>query len=159
MKYRHRYSIQAPSFFVAQFHTKSANLGLITPPWLPVRHRETPETLSEGSRIDFTLWLGPLPIRWEALIEGISAEGYSDRMTSGPFRSWIHKHSFFPKGDDRTEVVDEIEFTFRRHIFWGPVGVFFALGLPLLFAHRGRKTKRLLETDEVSTGETRAKET
>jgi ligand-binding SRPBCC domain-containing protein len=158
MKYHHRYSIRAPSFFVFEFHTKSANLGLITPPWIPMRFHETPERLTEGDRLVFSLRLGPFPIYWEARIENITPEGFTDRMISGPFRSWIHRHSFLPLEDNRTGVEDEIEFTLHRHILWALVGIMFALSMPLLFAYRSRKTKRLLETDDVIAKKAQSKE-
>ncbi|NIS82169.1 MAG: hypothetical protein GTO14_18620 [Anaerolineales bacterium] len=159
MKYRHRYVVQAPSFFVSEFHTKSASLGLITPPWIPLRLHEAPERLTEGDRIVFSLGLGPLPIRWEARIESITPEGFTDRMISGPFQSWVHEHTFLPIEDGHTEVIDEIEFTVHPHLLWGPVGILSALSLPLLFAYRGWKTKRLLQTDGATTVQEQSKET
>ena len=40
---------------------------------------------------------------------------------------------------------DEIEYVYRRHLVWGPVGRLFVLGLPPLFAYRAWRTRRMLE--------------
>jgi hypothetical protein len=50
-----------------------------------------------------------------------------------------------PDDEGTTEVVDEVEAKLKRHPLWGPVGLAMWLGLPLLFAYRGWKTRRLLE--------------
>lgn len=95
--------------------------------------------------MDFTLNLGPLPIRWLAQIEQVSESGFTDRQLSGPFASWVHRHSFIHLDEQATEIVDEIHLALKPHLLWGAVGLAFASGLPVLFAFRGWKTRRLLE--------------
>ena len=95
--------------------------------------------------MDFTLWFGPLPIRWSASIEDVSQTGFTDRQLSGPFGAWVHRHSFVRLDDETTEVIDAITLRLKPHPLWGPVGLGFVLGLPVLFAFRGWKTRRLLE--------------
>lgn len=99
--------------------------------------------------MDFTLWLGPFPIRWVARIEDVSSAGFVDRQLRGPFRHWAHRHSFSAIDENTTAVVDEIEFSFRKHPWWGLVGIGMWLSLPLLFAYRGWKTRQLLEDHRV----------
>ncbi len=93
----------------------------------------------------FTLWLGPLPVKWSARIEAVSPSGFSDRQLEGPFGHWLHRHCFTALDERTTEVTDEIELKLKPHPLWGPVGFFMILSLPLLFAFRGWKTRRLLE--------------
>lgn len=92
----------------------------------------------------FTLWLGPFPIHWHAAIEAVSDTGFADRQLSGPFAHWVHRHTFIESGDGLTTVRDEIEYVYRRHLVWGAVGRLFVLGLPVLFAYRAWRTRRLL---------------
>jgi ligand-binding SRPBCC domain-containing protein len=94
--------------------------------------------------MDFTLWAGPIPLRWIAKIEGVSAEGFTDRQLQGPFARWTHRHRFVRVDDRTTDVVDEVEAEIKRHPFWGPVGLLMRAGMPALFAYRGWKTRRLL---------------
>ena len=95
--------------------------------------------------MDFSLGLGPLAIRWRARIEDASEAGFTDRQLEGPFRAWRHRHRFVALDDATTEVVDEVEASLRTHPVWLPIGLGMWLGLPLLFAFRAGRTRRLLE--------------
>jgi ligand-binding SRPBCC domain-containing protein len=96
--------------------------------------------------MDFTMWLGPLPLRWLARIEEVSPTGFTDRQLRGPFQEWIHRHTFVPVDESTTAVLDEIELKLRSHLLWGLVGLGMWLSLPLLFAYRAWKTRRLIQT-------------
>lgn len=145
MRYEHRFRVNAPLAAVAKFHSRSASMPAITPPPMIVQVHAAPEQLSEGDRMDFTLWTGPLPIRWTAQIEAVSPTGFTDRQISGPFAHWTHRHTFVPVAEHVTDVVDQVEARLKRHPLWGLVGWLMWAGLPLLFAYRGWRTRRLLE--------------
>jgi ligand-binding SRPBCC domain-containing protein len=123
-------------------------MAAITPPSIRVKIHRTPPDLRNGGEMEFALWIGPLPIRWTASIEKVSESGFTDRLKSGPFADWVHRHSFLPLDDRTTEVIDQISLRLKTHLVWGPVGLGFWLGLPLLFAFRGWKTRQLLEKGE-----------
>jgi ligand-binding SRPBCC domain-containing protein len=146
MKYRHTFHVDAPLQAVADFHARSASMGAITPPPVIVRVHRAPEVLHDGDQMDFTLWLGPLPIRWLAIIEDISPNGFTDRQVEGPFLSWHHQHSFLPIEKGQTEIIDEISFSIKNNPFWGMVGLALGVSLPILFAFRAWKTRRLLSS-------------
>ena len=145
MKYKHRFKVKAPLADVAEFHSQSASMGDITPPPAVVKVHQAPARLDDGDEMDFTVWLGPLPVRWKARIENVSATGFVDRQLEGPFRCWTHRHSFKPIDEQTTEVVDEIEFKLAKHPVRGIMGLGMSLSLPFLFAYRGWKTRRLLK--------------
>jgi ligand-binding SRPBCC domain-containing protein len=145
MKYRHRFLVKSPLKNVREFHARPSSMGAITPPPVIVRLHWAPLTLNEGDQMEFTLWLGPLPIRWLACIEEVTAGGFVDRQIRGPFSRWSHRHRFIPSGDRDTEVSDEVEARLSHHPFWALVGLGMWLSLPLLFAFRGWKTRRILE--------------
>ena len=145
MNYLHRFQIKAPLSSVAAFHQKHTSMGEITPPPIRVEFHRLPADFSDGGELEFTLWFGPIPIRWTASIEGASASGFTDRLVTGPFSQWVHRHIFVQVDDQTTEVIDQIGLRLKPHLLWGPVGLAFALGLPVLFAYRGWKTRRLLE--------------
>jgi ligand-binding SRPBCC domain-containing protein len=149
MKYQHRFRVKAPLSGVAAFHQQQASLALITPPPIRVELHRIPEPFTGGGEMDFTLWFGPLPIHWDACIEDISADGFTDRQLSGPFSEWVHRHSFIRVDDETTEVDDRISLRLKPHLLWGAVGLGFMLGLPFLFAFRGWKTRRLLEKGSI----------
>ena len=116
----------------------------ITPPPMIVRVHAAPAVLAEGDTMDFTLWAGPIPVRWIARIEDASPEGFTDRQIRGPFAAWAHRHTFVRVDDRTTDVVDEVEAELKRHLFWGLAGALMWIGMPVLFAYRGWKTRRIL---------------
>ena len=127
------------------FHRAASSLGAITPSFFFMNDLVAPDPLEEGSRLSFRLWLGPLPVRWRARIENMTTNGFDDVQVSGPFESWVHTHSFEAASPPFCWVVDQVEFRLRRNPYWYLLGLLMALGLPILFAYRGWKTKSMLE--------------
>ncbi len=147
MRFRHSFQVRAPLRAVADFHVRAASLGAITPPSIQVQLHNVPEVLGEGDRMEFTLGLGFLRIPWTARIEKVTPNGFTDRQLSGPFSSWVHQHGFTGIDADTTEVTDRIDASVRMHPLHGPIGLAMWISLPLLFAYRAWKTRRLLEAD------------
>jgi ligand-binding SRPBCC domain-containing protein len=145
MKYHHTFRVRAPLNAVVDFHAQASSLKAITPPVIPVQLHRVPERIGDGDEMEFTLRMGPLPVRWVARVEDVSSNGFLDRQVRGPFGQWAHRHTFLEGQKGTTEVVDQVQARLRRHLLWGPVGFGMWVGLPLLFAYRGWKTRRLLE--------------
>jgi ligand-binding SRPBCC domain-containing protein len=145
MKYLHRFQVRAPLARVSEFHSRAASMAAITPPPIFVRMKHSPEILSEGDVMDFTMWIGPFPIQWQARIEAVSPVGFTDRQLRGPFAAWVHRHSFTAVDEQITQVVDEVSLRLRSHPVWWLVGMGMRAGLPILFAYRGWKTRRILQ--------------
>lgn len=146
MKFRHTFRVKAPQAAVADFHSRSASMPAITPPPMIVRVHAAPAQMRSGDQMDFTLWAGPLPLRWIASIEDASAAGFTDRQIRGPFAAWSHRHRFVPVDEQTTDVLDEVQAELKRHPFWWLAGALMWAGMPLLFAYRGWKTRKLLES-------------
>ena len=141
-QYKHQFIVNAPLTSVSNFHQDSRALRQLSPPPIWVQFHEV-EPLGEGSVADFTMWLGPLPIRWTAVHTQVTQHGFLDTQKRGPFQSWTHRHSFRELFDGRTEVIDEIEAepgNLLSHFMW--------LNLPVLFAYRGWQTRRTLRQGE-----------
>lgn len=145
MRFEHRFRVKASVAEVAKFHRQSASMGAITPPPMIVRVHAAPAELQSGDLMDFTLWAGPVPIRWVACIEDASERGFTDRQLRGPFGSWAHRHAFEPVDDRTTDVVDRIEASYSKHPVWAVAGRLMWVGMPLLFAFRARRTRAILE--------------
>jgi ligand-binding SRPBCC domain-containing protein len=145
MNYQSRFRVHAPVAMVAEFHSHSAAMAAITPPPIVVQVHQAPEQLAEGDAMDFTLWLGPLPVHWVARFEDVTPTSFVDRQVRGPMRVWRHHHRFVVVDERTTDVVDDVELEVRPHLLWGPVGLGMALGLPMLFAYRAWRTRQLLE--------------
>ena len=144
MDYLHIFRVKASLSRVALFHQQPTSMGAITPPPIRVELHRVPANLS-GGEMDFTLWLGPLPFHWLAQIEDVSESGFTDRQLRGPFAEWVHRHSFVAVDDHSTDVIDQISLQLKPNLVWGSIGLGFRLGMPVLFAYRAWKTRRLLE--------------
>ena len=143
--YKHRFRVQASLASVAEFHRDTRALKRLTPPPLLVRFNEL-QPLAEGSVADFTMWFGPLPIRWVAVHSDVnSTSGFTDTQVAGPFEYWVHRHSFQALDDNSTEIRDEIQAQPSGHPFWGLVSSVMWLNLPILFAYRAWRTRKALE--------------
>ena len=144
MQYKHTFIVQAPLEKVAEFHRASASMAAITPPPVIVRLHQTPEVLAEGDDMRFTLWLGPLPLHWWAKIFDVSESGFTDKQIEGPFEEWQHQHLFKSLSPQQTMVMDHVQAEPKEHWFWKGFGRLMWWNLPILFAFRGWKTRRLL---------------
>lgn len=153
MQYNHRFEVKAPLEAVIDFHRQSTSMGAITPPPVIVKIHHAPTELADGDEMDFTMWLGPLPIRWVARIEQLP-DGFIDRQLRGPFTRWEHRHTFERIDNQTTAVIDEVTAALGTGWFWRLIGRGMWLNLPILFAYRSWKTKRLLETAPAATVQT-----
>lgn len=138
----YRFTVDAPLRSVSAFHFERGILKALTPPLMIMQvHRFDP--LAEDSIGEFTMWMGPVPVRWKALHSAVSETGFTDTQVSGPMKSWVHTHTFTALADDRTEVHEHIEF---EH-FPGLRGLWSRLLFPrpalwLLFTYRRWATRR-----------------
>ena len=144
--FEYAFTVRAPLAAVAHFHHDTRALKRLSPPPLFVQlHRVEP--LGEGSVAEFTLWLGPLPLRWRAVHSDVDAlHGFTDIQAHGPLKRWRHTHRFEPLDDTTTRVLEYIEYqhadgwmgALTRLLFSPP-------GLRFLFAYRSWVTRRSLE--------------
>lgn len=126
------------------FHAAPGAFRKLTPP--PVIgqiHRDERTSLTQGE-LDFTLWFGPLPIRWVAAHEpGPGNTSFVDRMVAGPFASWVHLHLMEPTSGG-TLLTDRIAYTHNS----GVTGLITRLlfnrpALSIFFTYRHWMTQRL----------------
>ncbi|KAA3645792.1 MAG: cyclase [Chloroflexi bacterium] len=144
MQYTHRFRVQAPLAGVAEFHGSTDVLRQLMPPPLILQLHQF-EPLADGSLAEFTIWAGPLPIRWQAEHSQVSETGFTDTQVKGPFSHWQHRHGFEIVDEHTTDIVDEVEAELGRGPLWWPVSLGMWLTLPILFAYRGWATRRAVE--------------
>jgi ligand-binding SRPBCC domain-containing protein len=67
--------------------------------------------IRDGGRIVFTLGVGPLRIRWEAVHFGyVQDEQFCDEQVRGPFRVWRHTHRVTPLSSSSCRLEDRVEY-------------------------------------------------
>lgn len=135
------FTVAAPLEAVREFHRDTSALKRLTPPPTIVQLHKI-EPLAEGSVSCFTLWVGPLPLRWTAVHKNVSDHGFKDVQADGPAKKWEHTHSFVAVTDDITKVSEHIGYEHRRG-FWGLVTrVLFARpNLYFMFTYRKWMTR------------------
>ena len=138
------FTVAAPREAVRDFHRDTSALKRLTPPPTIVQLHEI-EPLAEGSVSRFTLWVGPLPLRWTAVHKNVGDHGFTDILADGPAKKWEHTHTFTAAAEDLTEVSEHIEYEHKPG-FWGLVTrVLFARpNLYLMFTYRKWMTRRYL---------------
>ena len=145
MIYTHHFQVRASLATVAAFHRRSASLAAITPPPILIQMHRAPHLLQAGDSMDFTMWLGPLPVRWLSRIKHAEPTGFIDVQERGPFAMWVHRHIFVEEGEELTGVVDEVFVSLHEtNRLWQLIGIAMWLGLPFLFTYRTWQTRRLL---------------
>lgn len=141
--FQHRSVILAPVERVFAFHAEPGALRQLTmPPTRITIQADRRRSLTEGE-VEFTLWLGPIPVRWIAEhMPGPNATSFTDRMVRGPMAYWEHQHIMQPHPDG-TELIDRIRYAHKSGLY----GVFTRLvfgrfALRVLFAYRHWRTRR-----------------
>jgi ligand-binding SRPBCC domain-containing protein len=93
---------------VFAFFSDANNLQRLTPPWLHFRLASpAPTLLSPSARLDYRLRLHGWPIRWQSEItEWDPPQRFVDEQRRGPYRWWIHTHTFTP--DEGGTVMEDV---------------------------------------------------
>lgn len=134
--------IDASAAELYRYHLSPGALHRLTPPWEQVRVEEPDDGIEEGCVR--TLHIGPRPfsLKWVAHHENfVPNKQFRDRQGQGPFRSWLHTHSFEEKADGSL-LRDQIEYSLPLGL---PLGWLFKHKLEPAFRYRHRQTKRDLE--------------
>ena len=135
--------IEKPQDELFNFFSDARNLAEITPPELHFRVlTPAPIEMKVGTRIDYRLKLRGMPIRWQSEITAWNPPySFADEQRRGPYRRWIHKHTFVAVPDG-TLVRDEVDYA----VFggWLVQKFFVAPDLEKIFAYRSEKLQELL---------------
>lgn len=141
--FKYEFTVDAPQETVAAFHF-DANVKTLTPPPIIARlHYHEP--VADGSRSDFTLWFGPVPLHWKVVHSEVDQNGFTDTQIRGPLQRWRHRHRFIAQDDGTTQVSEHIDYEYRPGLA-GLLGrlIFSAPALTMLFVMRKWITRRLV---------------
>lgn len=140
----YEFVVDAPLKAVRDFHHNTSALKKLTPPPTIVQLHEI-QPLAEGSVSTFTLWVGPLPLRWKAVHRDVTENGFTDVQAEGPAKKWEHTHTFTSIDESTTQINEHVEYEHASG-FWGVVTrVLFAKpNLLTMFAYRKWVTRREL---------------
>jgi len=138
------FTVAAPLAAVRDFHRDTTALKVLTPPPTIVQLHSI-EPMAEGSVSIFTLWVGPLPLRWTAVHRNVTDRGFTDIQAEGPARKWEHTHSFVPLSDTVTEIREHIEYEHKPGLEGLLTRLLFSWpNLMFMFSYRKWATRRAL---------------
>ncbi len=143
--FEYSFRVQAPLAAVSAFHHDPRALKRLTPPPVFVQLQAV-EPLGEGSVSRCTLWFGPLPVRWVAVHQDVSENGFTDRQERGLMKRWEHTHRFTAEGSNVTRIDEHVEYEHGRN--WRGVLsrlLFAPPTLWILFTYRRYITRRAVQ--------------
>lgn len=142
-----RLILPLPREQVFAFFADAANLGRITPPELNFAIlTPVPITMQPGTLIDYRLQLHGVPFHWQSEITVWEPPTcFVDEQRRGPYREWIHRHTFSDTADGGTLIEDEV----RYRLPLAPIGEalhpLVRQQLEGIFAYRREAVTRLLD--------------
>ena len=139
-------TLPLPREEVFAFFAKAENLQKITPKELGFSiMTPLPIDMRQDTVIDYRIKLNGLPMRWRTLIPVWDPpHEFVDEQIKGPYKTWIHRHTFEEVGPSETKIIDYV----RYELPFTPLG---DLVYPLIkrqvegiFEHRNRVIPELL---------------
>lgn len=160
MRFRHETQIEASAEEVFAFHESPDALTQLIPPWENMRVVESSGSLRVGSRVILAgrVW-GMIPVRWVAEhVEYDPPNCFADIQTSGPFRSWYHRHWMIRTELGTTILRDEVEYQLPMAWLGRYLGNWLVKRkLEAMFEYRHQVTKRLVEAKRQAVEASREK--
>lgn len=143
LNFHYTSTIDAPVSIVWAFYERPDILQLITPPWQPVDVIRREGGLGVGAETEFTIHLGPLPLRWLARhTECTPNQLFIDEQIDGPLDHWIHRHEFVGE-NGKTRLTDSITYALPGGEFSeAAIGWFVNDRLRDMFRYRHEVTQR-----------------
>jgi ligand-binding SRPBCC domain-containing protein len=133
--------IHAPLDAVFAFFAGPENLGRITPPSVRFRIISGPDRpLRQGDRITYRMRILGIPLKWRTLIsEWRDGERFADLQENGPYKYWLHTHTFRETAPGVVEMHDHVDYELPLGILGRLVaGRFVRRQLESIFAHRAK---------------------
>ena len=96
------------------YHTRNGALERLIPPWSNLNVVDQKGGINNGAISVFRINFGPITFKWVAKHFGyIHNLQFQDKMIKGPFKKWVHTHSFISQDLNQCIIEDKINYTPR----------------------------------------------
>ncbi len=135
-----------PRAEVFPFFAAAENLERITPPELRFSIRTPgPIDVHQGTLIEYQLKLFGVPFGWRTEICAWDPpHAFTDQQLKGPYRQWIHRHTFREDGPDATIMDDEVRYRLPLEPLGDLAAPLIRLQVKRIFAYRAKAISHLL---------------
>ena len=133
-----------------KFFSDAANLGRITPPELEFRMLTPKDVeMKEGTKLDYKLKLYKVPFGWRTLItEWNPPYSFTDESLKGPYKQWIHRHTFTETETGGTLISDEVRYRLPFEPFGDIVHWLVRKELEKIFDFRQKSVAQILQPEK-----------
>lgn len=140
-------TLDLPRAEVFDFFADAANLERITPPQLSFKIvTPQPFEIKQGTLIDYKLKLRGLPVKWRTEISVWNPpHSFTDRQISGPYKQWIHRHTFTALSPTRTLIEDEVKYRLPLEPLGDAVHLLIRRELDHIFDYRQKAVAEILK--------------
>lgn len=131
-------TIERPRAEVFEFFANASNLERITPADLSF-HITTPQPIDmrSGALIEYQLKLNGIPVKWKTLISKWDPPNeFIDEQLAGPYKQWIHRHTFTELGPTSTLIEDEVRYRLPLEPLGDVANFFVEWQLKKIFGYR-----------------------
>jgi ligand-binding SRPBCC domain-containing protein len=144
--------IERPLDEVFAFFSDARNLATITPDWLNFKIvSEQSIEMGAGTFIDYELKLHGIPLRWRSEITAWEPPvRFVDEQRRGPYRYWIHEHSFEALDINRTVVRDRVRYAVPGGLLAHKL--FVENDLERVFTYRAEKLDEIFHGERTVAG-------
>lgn len=150
-------TLSLPREEVFAFFADAGNLERITPPELNFQIlTPQPIDIKQGALIDYKLRMRGLPLKWRTEISTWEPPfKFVDQQLTGPYRQWIHTHTFTELGPNETQIEDVVRYRLPFEPFGDAIHFLVRRELDYIFDFRQKAVAEILG-QPLSMGETRS---